>query len=145
MHHLGVNAGGGNIEADGAFITVEIIVETGGRIDEQRRGHALEIQHGGKRILKGALDQRDGALRFVQPELGRITGWNFGLHSYLHDYIIYFFNIKQVRLPVKAIFGILNKKICMHVKNMPTKMDGGIAVTNANLTPHIACAPEDFT
>ena len=27
---------------------------------------------------------------------------------------------------------------------MPTKMDGGIAVTNANLTPHIACAPEDF-
>ena len=23
-------------------------------------------------------------------------------------------------------------------------MDGGIVLTNANLTPHIACAPEDF-
>ena len=76
MDDLRVGVRAGNIEADRALHAVEIVVQAGGRLDEQRRGHAAQIQFAGERILKHALDQADGALRFIQRKVRRIARGN---------------------------------------------------------------------
>jgi len=56
MNDLRVCVRARNIESDRAFHAVEVVVQAGIRLDEQRRGHAAQIQFAGKRILKHALD-----------------------------------------------------------------------------------------
>lgn len=76
MDDLRVGVRAGNIETDRALHAVEIIVQAGGRLDEKRRGHAAQIQFAGERILKHALNQADGALRFIQRKVRRIARGN---------------------------------------------------------------------
>ena len=63
----------GDIEANGTLDAVEVVIQTGGRLHEQRRRHAAKIQLAGERILKYALDEADGALRFVKRKMRRIA------------------------------------------------------------------------
>ena len=76
VDHLCVPPGVGNVEGDGPLHAVEIVVQAGGRLDEKRRGHAAQIQFAGERILKRALNQADGALRFIQRKVRRIARGN---------------------------------------------------------------------
>ena len=41
VHHLALDAHGGDVEAHRALHTVEVIVEAGGRVHEQGRGDTL--------------------------------------------------------------------------------------------------------
>lgn len=72
MHHFGVDARSGDVERDGALDAVEVVVEAGGRIDEQRRGDTLEAQRAAQFGEEVLLDDADGALRLIQPP----AAWN---------------------------------------------------------------------
>ena len=79
MHHLRLHARCRDIEGDRTFHAVEVVIEAGGRVYKQRCGHALEVQGLGQMVLKGALDQADGRLRFIQGQGRFITGGDDGM------------------------------------------------------------------
>ena len=53
-------------EGDRALHTVQVIVEAGGRIDEQRCGHAQQMQLFRQQYLKKIFHSLDADLRIVQ-------------------------------------------------------------------------------
>ena len=64
------------IEGYGALYTVEVVIQTGCRIDKKRSGDALKIQALGKKILKEVLDDFDGDLCIVKVEIGFVVFWD---------------------------------------------------------------------
>ena len=83
MHHLTVRAHVGNIERNGALHAVQVIVQTGIFADEQRGGHAAQIQRLPEVHLKIALDEFNGALHLIdgQRRCDNRAGMNDFAHS----------------------------------------------------------------
>ena len=63
---------GRDVEGDGSFVPVEIVVETGVLSYEKRRGNALERKRVAERVAEYYFDEFDGALRIVTVEARRV-------------------------------------------------------------------------
>ncbi len=83
MNHLALGpAHGGDVEAYGALHTVEVVVEAGVFVHEQRRGNPAEIQSKFQILLKTAFDKLDGPLHVVTIERGAVAlGNGAGIHK----------------------------------------------------------------
>ena len=103
MDHLGISAHGGNVEADGALIAIQIVIQTGILGDEQGSGDPLQVQRGGEFLLEGCFDIGDGPLGVVGIQ-GR--GVVFGNVDFIHvcspfhenakiDFILFIFSVKS--------------------------------------------------
>ena len=72
MDDLRVDADIGNVERDGALDTVEVVIEAGIFIDEQRCGHTAQIERIAQIHLKIALDELDCPLQLIDAERSMI-------------------------------------------------------------------------
>ena len=72
MHDLRLRADVRDVEADRALIAVQIVVQAGSLLHEQRRGYAAQIQRVGQIRLEIALDEFNGALQLVDGQ-GRVV------------------------------------------------------------------------
>ena len=79
MDHLGVPPGGGDVKGDGPLHTIEVVVQAGGRLDEQRGGDPHQIERASQCILKKALEKADGLLGIIQVEAWGIARRDDGL------------------------------------------------------------------
>ena len=73
VDHLGIPAGGGDIEGHGALHPVEVVIEAGGRLHEQGSGDPAEVQRPAQRVLEEALEQADGLLGIVEVQKGGVA------------------------------------------------------------------------
>ncbi len=73
MDDLCIDADVGNIERDGALVAVEVVIEAGVFIDEQRRGHTAQIERIAQIHLKIALDELDRPLQLINAERSMIV------------------------------------------------------------------------
>ena len=72
MHDLRLSADVRDVETDRALIAVQIVVQAGSLLHEQRRGYAAQIQRVGQIRLEIALDEFNGALQLVDGQ-GRVV------------------------------------------------------------------------
>ena len=72
MHDLRLSADVRDVEADRALIAVQIVVQAGSLLHEQRRGYTAQIQRVGQIRLEIALDEFNGALQLVDGQ-GRVV------------------------------------------------------------------------
>ena len=72
VYHLGVPPNGGYVKGDGALHPVEIVVQAGGCLHEQRGGHPAQMQRTAQGVLKQAVEQTDGLLGIVQVQAGGV-------------------------------------------------------------------------
>ena len=73
VHDLCVDADVGNIEGDGALNAVEVVVQTGVFIHEQRSGNPAKIEGIAQIHLEIALDEFNGALHFINRQRGVVV------------------------------------------------------------------------
>ena len=99
LHHLRVHACGGDIKADGTLHAVQVVVQAGGGLHEQRRRHPLQVQRLRQMVLKSPLDQADSGLRFIKAQFRLITGRDKGFAHSSRP-----FAIKDFLLPIIAFF-----------------------------------------
>ena len=66
----------GNVKTDRPLVAVQVIVQAGGLLHEQRRGHAAQIERVGQIRLEIALDEFDRALQFVDGQGGAVALWD---------------------------------------------------------------------
>ena len=78
LHHLCFGAAVLDVEGDLPLDAVQVVVQAGGRLQKQRRGHAVEVQRGAERVCEQPLHRADGALGVVQVQRGRIVCRNDG-------------------------------------------------------------------
>ena len=72
------------VEGDLPFDAVQIVVQAGRSLDEERRRHAVEVQRGAQGVGEQPLHGADGALGVVQVQRGRVVFRNDDLaHSRL--------------------------------------------------------------
>ena len=83
VDHLSVGTlHGGNVEAHGPLHAVEVVVEAGVPIHEQRRGHPAEVQGKFQVLLEAAFHKFDGPLHVVAVERGAVAvGNDAGIHG----------------------------------------------------------------
>ena len=65
VYYFSSYAGSRHFKADGTFYAVEVVVQSCGRINEQRRGYAFQIQCLRQMFFKGLMDQTDCVLCFI--------------------------------------------------------------------------------
>ena len=63
----------GDVKADRTLVAVQVIVQAGGLLHEQRRGHAAQIERVGQICLKIALDEFDRALQLIDGQWGAVA------------------------------------------------------------------------
>jgi hypothetical protein len=68
MHDLGVFADVGNVEADRALVAVQVVVEAGIFLDEERRGDAAQIERLPQIDLEAAFDEFNGPLHLIDGQ-----------------------------------------------------------------------------
>ena len=68
MNDLRVGADVGNVERNGALITVEVIIEAGGLFHEKRRADAAQVQCVAEVGFEIAFDEFDCPLHFVSVQ-----------------------------------------------------------------------------
>ena len=74
LHHLDLHAGiVVAVEGHLALHAAEVVVEAGVPAHEQRRGHARQIERGGKLLLKAVLEYLDRLLRFQQRQFALVA------------------------------------------------------------------------
>ena len=73
MNDLGIGADVGNVKGDGTLDAVEVVVQTGIFIHEQRSRNPAEIEGIAQIDLKIALDEFDGALHFIDRQRGVVV------------------------------------------------------------------------
>ena len=78
VDHLPVGAHVGNVEGDRAFHAVEVVVQAGAAVHEQRGGHPVEVQPHAQAVLELLMDQFDGPLQLVVAEGHPVAGGNGG-------------------------------------------------------------------
>ena len=79
VHHLALLAHGGHVEGDGALVAVEVVVQTGGLLDEQRCGHPAQVQRVGQLLLEVVLDEFNGHLHVVHAQRRAVALGNVNL------------------------------------------------------------------
>ena len=73
VHHLGADAGGGDVETHRALHAVQVVVQAQGRVHEQGGGDPLEVQRRAQLDLEGLLDHANGLLGVVKAQAGHIA------------------------------------------------------------------------
>ena len=73
VHDLCVDANVGNIKGNGTLDTVEVVVQTGVFIHEQRSGNPAKIEGIAQIHLEIALDEFNGALHFINRQRGVVV------------------------------------------------------------------------
>ena len=73
VHHLGADAGGGDVKAHRALHAVQVVVQAQGRVHEQGGGDPLEVQRRAQLDLEGLLDHANGLLGVVKAQAGHIA------------------------------------------------------------------------
>ena len=63
----------GDVKADRTLVAIQVIVQAGGLLHEQRRGHAAQIERVGQIRLKIALDEFDRALQLIDGQWGAVA------------------------------------------------------------------------
>ena len=81
LHHLRPGAGAEDVEGNGAFHPVEVVVEAGILRHKEGGGDPVEIQQGSQPVLKEALEQGNGFLRLVNGKEALIARGDIGFHS----------------------------------------------------------------
>ena len=76
LDHLCFNAAVFHIEGDFPLDAVQVVVQAGRSLHEERRGHAVEIQRGAQGVGKQPLHRANGALGVVQVQRGRVVCGN---------------------------------------------------------------------
>ena len=100
MHHLGVCPQRGHVEGDGALHAVQIIVQARGRVHEQRRRHALQMQRAAQLFQEDLLDKADGLLCVIKPQRRPVPGGNDGFR---HDRTL----PRAQNHTVRSVFNVL--------------------------------------
>ena len=106
VHHLAPLAHGGHIERHGALIAVQ----AGIRLDEQRRGHAAQIQRIGQLLLKIVLDKFDGHLHVVYAQRRAIALRN---KNTVHVRFLPDGKVCFIIAPRRAFFKYVSHIFCM--------------------------------
>ena len=112
VHHLALLAHGGHVEGDRALVAVEVVVQTGGLLDKQRRGHPAQVQRVGQLLLKVVLDEFNGHLHVVHAQRRAVALRNVDL--------------VHVRPPVVALYSITAKAAHCKGKSRPQCIPGKI-------------------
>ena len=73
LHHLCFGAAVLDVKGDLALHAVQVVVQAGGGLQEQRRRHAVQVQRGTQGVGKQPLHRADGALGVVQVQRGRVV------------------------------------------------------------------------
>ena len=73
LHHLRFGAAVLDVEGDLPLDAVQVVVQAGGGLQEQRCGHAVEVQRGAECVCEQPLHGADGALGVVQIQRRRVV------------------------------------------------------------------------
>ena len=73
LDHLHLDAAVLGVEGDFPLDAVQVVVQAGGGLDEERRRHAVEVQRGAQGVGEQPLHRADGALGVVQVQRGRVV------------------------------------------------------------------------
>ena len=73
LHHLRIRTNVGNVKSDRTLHAVQVVVQTGVFLHEQRGGDPAQIQCIAQIDLEVTLDEFDGALHFINRQRGMIA------------------------------------------------------------------------
>ena len=83
VDHLRVPPGIGNVKGHRPLHAVQVVVQAGGRLHEQGRGHPAEVEGAAQIVLKQALQKADGLLGIIEVQTGGVPLWDHGMqHSF---------------------------------------------------------------
>ena len=110
MDNLRLRTDVGDVEADGALIAVEIVVEAGALLDKQRCGYAAQIECIAQIDLKIAFDEFNCTLQFVDRQRRPVTGGDGELAHMANSFL-------------KNNNMVLYNSLCMNSRIIPNKKD----------------------
>ena len=76
VDHLTLGPHIGDVKGDGAFHTVEVVVQSGGAVHKQGGGDPVQVQPHGEIVLKIGVDQLNGPLELVVGQGHLVAGGN---------------------------------------------------------------------